>query len=72
MHIGVIQFGDNASLEFNFIDFPFNKAAAMTAIDSIEKVRGRTYADKALALAREQLFVTQSGGSRYEMCSQVC
>ena len=58
--IGVIQYSDNAKIEVNFNEY-FTTKDLNTSIDGIPFTRGGSRIDRALKLARDELFTTANG-----------
>ena len=58
--IGVIRYSDDAKIEVNFNEYFTNKDL-YTSVDSIPFTRGGSRIDKALKLARDQLFTVANG-----------
>ncbi|XP_048582331.1 uncharacterized protein LOC5506315 isoform X2 [Nematostella vectensis] len=61
IQMGVITFSTNPTMRIKFNQFG-NKNDFMTAIQGIRQHGGWTYTDKALDMAREQLFTSAGGG----------
>ena len=58
--IGVIRYSDDAKIEVNFNEYFTNKDL-YTSVDSIPFTRGGSRIDKALKMARDQLFTVRNG-----------
>ena len=61
VHVGLILFSTRAKIIFNFEEH-YTKNDLNAAIDAMEWTKGSTYTDRALKLAREQLFVEKENG----------
>ena len=62
IHVGLIRFSTSARVIFNFEEY-FTNQEINAAIDSMSYVRGGTFTDKALRLARNKLFLEKPVGS---------
>lgn len=58
--IGVIRYSDDAKIEVNFNDY-FTNQALYNSVDSISYTGGGSRIDRALKLARDQLFTVANG-----------
>ena len=62
IHVGLIRFSTTVKMIFNFEEY-YTIGEINAAIDSMKYVKGATYTDRALRLARNKLFLEKPLGS---------
>lgn len=62
IHVGLIRFSTTARVIFNFEEY-YTNGDINAAVDSMRYVKGGTYTDRALRLARTKLFLEKPLGS---------